>query len=417
MDSESPTSQFQHNPLADMPADLGARLREALAPTSDEIVAEIQSRIPEYARSRDPQYLRVTRTSVERALNAFLGRIGEPHPRVAELHAEFRAVGAGEAHEGRSLDSLQTAMRSAAVIAWRRITMMSETLELSRQQISVLGESAFLFLEEIAAAATEGYNRAKASALDELQRRRGRLLNLLLADDSPNIEAVFDLARAAEWRVPSRISVAVLHNTDPDSAAAPMLPPDTLTDFNRADPCVVVPDPDGPGRLRSLELALRDWRAALGPTVSITEGAASLSRARDTLELMRSGTIGGTGVVRWSDHLVPVMLCSDAELVRAMARNRLAPLYELRPVQRDRMADTLLVWLQVGFNANEVAQRLHVHPQTVRYRLRRLEQLFGEWLRDPDHRFELELVLRARRLLPQLGETPGQEPGAERDPT
>ncbi|MGH2714951.1 MAG: helix-turn-helix domain-containing protein, partial [Thermoleophilaceae bacterium] len=39
------------------------------------------------------------------------------------------------------------------------------------------------------------------------------------------------------------------------------------------------------------------------------------------------------------------------------------------------------------------------HPQTVRYRLARLRELFGERLDEPDGRFELELALRARRLL------------------
>jgi hypothetical protein len=44
-----------------------------------------------------------------------------------------------------------------------------------------------------------------------------------------------------------------------------------------------------------------------------------------------------------------------------------------------------------------------VHPQTVRYRLRQLEDLFGDQLLDPDLRFELEIVLRARHLL--IGQT------------
>ena len=39
-----------------------------------------------------------------------------------------------------------------------------------------------------------------------------------------------------------------------------------------------------------------------------------------------------------------------------------------------------------------------MHPQTVRYRLARLRELFGPRLDDPDARFELELALRARRL-------------------
>ena len=89
----------------------------------------------------------------------------------------------------------------------------------------------------------------------------------------------------------------------------------------------------------------------------------------------------------------------DEDLTRALCAARLAPLQRLRPAQRDRLASTLLIWLQHGCNANEVAARMHVHPQTVRYRLRQVDDLFGDQLRDPDRRFELEIALRARQLL------------------
>jgi DNA-binding PucR family transcriptional regulator len=40
-----------------------------------------------------------------------------------------------------------------------------------------------------------------------------------------------------------------------------------------------------------------------------------------------------------------------------------------------------------------------VHPQTVRYRLRQIQELFGPVLAEPGARFELEVALRARALL------------------
>jgi DNA-binding PucR family transcriptional regulator len=39
---------------------------------------------------------------------------------------------------------------------------------------------------------------------------------------------------------------------------------------------------------------------------------------------------------------------------------------------------------------------MHVHPQTVRYRLSRLRERFGDELDSSQARFELELALRAR---------------------
>ena len=42
-----------------------------------------------------------------------------------------------------------------------------------------------------------------------------------------------------------------------------------------------------------------------------------------------------------------------------------------------------------------IARELHVHAQTVRYRLDQLRELFGDDLEDPDARFELSLAVRA----------------------
>ena len=44
------------------------------------------------------------------------------------------------------------------------------------------------------------------------------------------------------------------------------------------------------------------------------------------------------------------------------------------------------------------AERLHVHVQTVRYRLGQLRELYGDELDDPVMRLELELALRAAAL-------------------
>jgi DNA-binding PucR family transcriptional regulator len=54
-----------------------------------------------------------------------------------------------------------------------------------------------------------------------------------------------------------------------------------------------------------------------------------------------------------------------------------------------------------------------VHPQTVRYRVRRLEQAFGGLLGDPDARFTLELVLRATRLRERAALAEGAVPPAD----
>jgi PucR C-terminal helix-turn-helix domain len=177
-----------------------------------------------------------------------------------------------------------------------------------------------------------------------------------------------------------------------------------LADWAGPEPCLLVPDPDGPGRQAAIDRALRGLPAAIGPSVPLVSAAMSLRWARHALALARAGIIPA-GLVRCEQHLSTLLILADEDLAAALRDRRLAPLAQLRPGQRDRIAETLLAWLQLGENATEVAQRIHVHPQTVRYRLRQIQELFGDQLRDPDRRFELHLALRIRTLSASVSHT------------
>jgi DNA-binding PucR family transcriptional regulator len=100
------------------------------------------------------------------------------------------------------------------------------------------------------------------------------------------------------------------------------------------------------------------------------------------------------------DHQLALVLGGDRRLAQDLAERALAPLEGETELSRERLGSTLEAWLRHRGRTEEVARALHVHPQTVRYRLARLRELFGdERLDEPDGRFELELALRARRLL------------------
>jgi DNA-binding PucR family transcriptional regulator len=91
-----------------------------------------------------------------------------------------------------------------------------------------------------------------------------------------------------------------------------------------------------------------------------------------------------------------LLLRSDPDLAAELAADRLAPLAGLPAGSRARLAETLRVWLAEQGRLGQVARRLGVHPQTARYRVGRLRELFGESLEDPDERFWLALALRAQ---------------------
>ncbi|TJZ57532.1 PucR family transcriptional regulator [Streptomyces piniterrae] len=107
---------------------------------------------------------------------------------------------------------------------------------------------------------------------------------------------------------------------------------------------------------------------------------------------------GGAGVVFVDDHVSSLVILQDESLARALVSRRLRPLAGLTPERCARLEATLLAWLGGG-GAPEIAKALSIHPQTVRYRMRQIEKLFGSRLRDPRTRFEIQMALRSRQLL------------------
>ncbi|MFC0038952.1 helix-turn-helix domain-containing protein [Actinomadura rayongensis] len=383
----------QLKPWVGVPGEVSELFRPHLGALAEEMIEEILAGVPEYSRPHDEEYARFVRLAVEGALRQFVDLIMDPDSSWEPVAAVYREIGWAEAREGRSLDVLQTSLRLGARVAWRRLASESERYNISRRTLASIAEAIFAFLDEIARAATEGYTKAREQEAGELEHRRRRLLDMMLAEPPAAPQAVADLARLAQWRVPRTVAAVVLYERGQEPFTHPSLPPDVLADVNRREPCLIVPDPDGPGRGRLLENALRNWVAAMGPTVRTEDAAKSMRWAREALPLARRGVLPSDRLIRCSEHMPTLVVFKDEELVRAVADLRLAPLRGVRPRHRERLVRTLLSCLQNGFNATEVAARLHVHPQTVRYRLHQLEELFGDQLYDPETRLEMEMVL------------------------
>jgi DNA-binding PucR family transcriptional regulator len=174
------------------------------------------------------------------------------------------------------------------------------------------------------------------------------------------------------------------------------LGPDALVTHQPPLNVALVP---APARREELEAAVRGRRAAIGPEVSWQEAALSFARAREVLRLAGEGGIDGDEALLVAErHRLSLLLGADRRLARDVAESALAPLDSETELSRERLGSTLDAWLRHRGRTEAVAKALHVHPQTVRYRLARLRELFGSRLDDPDGRFELELALRARRI-------------------
>jgi DNA-binding PucR family transcriptional regulator len=137
--------------------------------------------------------------------------------------------------------------------------------------------------------------------------------------------------------------------------------------------------------------------AGLGTTVDWTQARISFVRARSALELADGQPV----LISAREQAGELLLRRDPLLAQELAADRLSPLQELSAGSRGRLTETLQAWLAEQGRLGQVAERLGIHPQTVRYRLGRLRELFGDALDDPEARFWLELALRIKaRELP-----------------
>jgi hypothetical protein len=376
-----------------LPRRLASVLRPELAATATEIVDEIRSAIPSYAGPLDGPYGAAIRAGVQQATSLFVEQIANPEVDTHQCYDVHRKLGVYEMREGRSLDALQAAYRIGARVAWRRIMRVGSRNGLSSTVMSQLADAIFSFMDRLAAVALDGYLEAKSLSAGALDSWRRRLLGLIMETPQASEQAIAELAQLVGWPVPDEAAPVAVQARPGHRPQAPLLDSDVLADLDGAEPILLVPGELSDERVAAIHAALPGCRLSFGPSVPLASVADSLRWARKALTLEEADP-----VVRCEEHLWTVLVRSDERLLAELERRVLAPLDGMTAKQRERTIETLRAWLDTQGSVLEMAVRLNVHPQTVRYRLRQLETMFEDRLHDPNRRFELELALRAREM-------------------
>jgi hypothetical protein len=369
--------------------DLFVPLRPHLEAAAQEMVREIRGLVPEYDRPPASRYAKQMRWAVRETVRMFVDAMTDPDVDWSHLTGIYASIGAYEARKGRNLNGLQTAIRVSGQVACRRFIRDAQRLDWSLRTLGQITESLFVFQERIAGAAAQGYADAHERLATERERFRWRLRDLLIAEPPGSREAIVELARSADWPVPQTIAVVAVEAR----RVAPVLPPTMLADWHCSSPYVIVPGPDGHGQSRLIDSL--GYPSAVGPWVPVDMGAVSRRWARRTLMLVDQGMIAAERPVRCLDHLPDLAASRSGELLRLALPARLGPLMALPEHRRRPLIETLLAYVECRDNAVAAADRLLVHCQTVRYRMRRLETLLGDVIYDPDRRVELVILLYA----------------------
>jgi PucR C-terminal helix-turn-helix domain len=359
-----------------------------------EILETIGREVPEYARPLEGNFGRGVRTGVGEALSQFVALIRDPEAGRGLGREVYMELGRGELRQGRTLDALQAAYRVGARVAWRHFAGVGRGAKLDAEVLSLLAEAIFAYIDELSADSVEGYAEAQAEIEDQRRRRQRKLVTLLLRDSPADAADLRAAAAATSWKLPRRAAALACAPADLAQIAHRVPVGSLVAELDEAG-CVLLADPDGPGRAAEIEKAVAAVPTALGPVGDLAGLPESWGLAKTCLLAVPPRTPPSEGLVRAEDHLAELLLFEGSALAGRIAATRLAPFEALTDKARERMRETALAYVRQRGNSVEMAAALHLHPQTVRYRIARLRELLGDQLEDPDARFELEIALRA----------------------
>ena len=374
-----------------------AALRARLPAVAELTVAAVTAEVPGYAQLPGAMGANIEQ-AVQLALATFLrlveqARESDPSARLNPALEGAYALGRGEARSGRSMDALLAAYRVGARAAWREMSGTAVDSGLPAPTVAQFAELVFAYIDELSAASVAGHTDELATS-GRVRERYLEQLGQLLLSGAP-ADALAAGAERADWPPPETLT-AVLLPSARVRGTLPLLDRRTLAlsgdlaglETDEATSVLLVPDADGRGRLPLLRV-LRGRPAVVGPARPWTLAAASYRRAVRALALLPAAS----EPVDTDEHLPALVLGADAEALADLRERALAPLAALRPGTAERLAETLRSWLLHHGRREDVAADLVVHPQTVRYRMTQLREVYGDRLTDPATVLELTVAL------------------------
>ncbi|MGZ4490102.1 MAG: PucR family transcriptional regulator [Nocardioidaceae bacterium] len=376
-------------------------LRARLPAVAERTVAAITVEVPSYANALTGSMGENIRSAVELALGGFLSlaarpRGSDPGTPLNPAREGAYALGRGEARSGRSMDALLAAYRIGARVSWRELSATAVEAGLSPDTLARFAELTFAYIDELSAASVADHTDELATTGRVRDRHLQRLGHNLLAGQ-PADQLAASAARA-DWDPPRTLTAVVLPGAHVRSTVAlldrrTLQPEEELPDVEGEDTShlavLLVPDAEGSARPALLQ-ALRGHQAYVGP-------ARPWTRVRDSyLRVLRArglGLIGDGDVLDTEEHLPALVLTADPAALADLRARVLAPLDHVRADTAERLAETLHAWLLHLGRRDDVAAALHVHPQTVRYRMGQIRDLFGDSLSDPANVLALTVAL------------------------
>ncbi|MDX6255208.1 MAG: hypothetical protein QOJ11_1542 [Frankiales bacterium] len=385
--------------------EIGTALLDRVDELAEAMAARIREEV-EFYRTSDTVPLSELRKSTRGHLLFVLESLGAGEWQLDTTQAA--ATGRRRAVDGVPLATIMEAYRVGSRMIWLKIAEHAEAQgTISMSSLLRATSDIWLVQEEFTQAMSGAYREEMSAQVLNREHERSALVEALISGRITDTTAMWEAADvlrvsregpyvlvAAELLDVGRPTFpgieAVLRNTGIESAWRLM--PDLQVGI------VPIRRPDQLGLLVSALRRFPVTRVGISPAFNDLIG---------TPFALRCSRIALTGarldrepITVFDESPLAVGAVASPDIMRRVSETVLAGLYELPTEERELLLDTLDAWLDKGGSASRAAEILFCHPNTVRHRLRRIEQRTGRSLTDPRQTTELCVALETARRIP-----------------
>jgi hypothetical protein len=346
----------------------------------DGIVVRIREEVPDFRRLPASTLARAVRGNVGRALAA----LHDLRPPTHDELERAAQVGRERAEQGLSVDAVLHAYRISISAVWTRFGELARERGTNVTSVLAFSETLWLWGDAVMEVVGQAHREVELQlAREEQQRRDAFVLAVLFGTID-----VAELSRESGGYGldPEREYVAFRARALEGGATPRRIAADGLT---------TALDHDLVGLSAQATTPLPGVVVGIGPPARLAALPAAFAMASRALQTALA--FGQEGVFSLADLSIRPAILADEALGAAFTGRHLEPLQALGRLGAE-LEDTLRVWFQQEMRIEETAKALHVHPNTLRHRLRRFEETTGANLRRPDDLIELWWALERRRL-------------------
>jgi sugar diacid utilization regulator len=316
-------------------------------------------------------------------------------------------TGTTRALAGVPLPALMTAYRIGFRIMWEETLAAARAAAIPTESILDVTARVFLAQDTFTQAMASAYRQQLTAQILEQEEERSALVEALLSrriTDTQSLWEAADLLRlpttgpyvvvAAELPAIGKLGLPAIENklAARDIRSAWRLLPDLHIGLVHV-------------RIRdTVNTLIGVLRQAATVRVGISPPFHDLAETSEALRFARLAVTGkpsGDSLVTvFDDTPLAVAAVSAPEVMAKIRSTVLKGLNQLPPAERTILLDTFQAWLQADGSANDTAASIFCHPNTVRHRLRRIEELTGRSLSAPMDVAELCLAFEVDKRLP-----------------